>query len=232
MSRSPGITACVFDAYGTLLDLESAVEPHRAALGGSAAGFLKLWRGKQLEYTWLRTLMGRYADFAQVTADALDYACDSFGVRDPALRAGLLGGFERLQAFGDAGETLARLRTAGIRTAVLSNGTPAMLTAAFEASGLAPHLDRVLSVEAVSKYKPAAEVYALAASELAAGAGELLFVSANAWDISGAASAGLVTAWINRAAAPRERLPFGATHVVGSLSEIPALAGRSSGFAE
>ena len=232
MNPPPAIKACVFDAYGTLLDLESAIAAHRPGLGAAALPLLKLWRSKQLEYTWLRTLMGRYADFDDVTADALDYACEALDIHDARLRAGLLAAFERLSAYPDAVDALAALRRAGVTTAVLSNGTIAMLTPAFEASGLAPELDRVLSVEVVRCYKPAAEVYGLAVRELAAAPGELLFVSANAWDVAGAASAGLVTVWINRAGGPAERLPFGAAHVIASLSEVPALAGRGSVFAE
>jgi 2-haloacid dehalogenase len=232
MKPPPAIKACVFDAYGTLLDLESAIAAHRAGLGAAALPFLKLWRSKQLEYTWLRTLMRRYADFDEVTADALDYACEAFAIRDGRLRAGLLAAFERLASYPDAADALAALRRTGVSTAVLSNGTTAMLTSAFKASGVAHELDRVLSVEAVGRYKPAPEVYALAVRELAAAPGELLFVSANPWDVAGAASAGFVTVWINRAGALSERLPFGAVHVIGSLSEVPALAGRGSDFAE
>jgi len=227
MSPPSAVRACVFDAYGTLLDLASAVEPHKQSLGDAAPGLLALWRAKQLEYTWLRTLMGRYADFAQVTAEALDYACATFGISDPQLRASLLAAFAELAAYPDAAPTLAKLRHAGIRTAVLSNGTPSMLGAAFERSGLAPLLDAVLSVDAIGKYKTAPEVYALATRRLADAPGELLFVSANAWDVAGAAAAGLVTVWINRAAAPAERLPAGASHVVRSLADVPALAAPS-----
>jgi 2-haloacid dehalogenase len=227
MSPASAVRACVFDAYGTLLDLASAVEPHKQSLGDAAPGLLALWRAKQLEYTWLRTLMGRYADFAQVTADALDYACATVGISDPHLRASLLAAFEELAAYPDAAPTLAKLRGGGIRTAVLSNGTPSMLRAAFERSGLAPLLDAVLSVDAIGKYKPAPEVYALATRRLADAPGELLFVSANAWDVAGAAAAGLVTVWINRTAAPAERLPAGASHVVRSLADVPALAAPS-----
>ena len=225
-STSSAVRACVFDAYGTLLDLASAVEPHVPAIGTAAPGVLALWRAKQLEYTWLRTLMGRYADFAQVTADALDYTFASYGLADRGLRATLLAAFERLAAYPDAVSTLAALRANGLRTVVLSNGTPSMLASAFAASGLVPVLDAVLSVEEVARYKPAPEVYALATLTLALSPGQILFVSANAWDVAGAASAGLVTAWVNRAGAPAERLPDGAAHVVQSLSELPALAQR------
>lgn len=220
MSR---IRGCVFDAYGTLLDLTSAVAPHSAALGPGAPGFLALWRAKQLEYTWLRTLMGRHADFAQVVADALDYACAATGSDSPGLRQALLRGFERLAPYPDARVTLERLRALGLPSVVLSNGTPAMLDAALEANGLAPLLDAVLSVEPVGRYKPAPAVYALATEALGATAEELLFVSANAWDVAGAGSAGLVTAWINRTGSPAERLPEPPSYEVTALSAVPKI---------
>lgn len=218
-----GIKACVFDAYGTLLDLASAVEPHADRLGAAAPGLLALWRAKQLEYTWLRALMGKYADFARVTEDALEYASSALGVEDPALRRDLLAAFEELGAYPDAAEVLGRLRAAGLRIAVLSNGTPAMLARALDRGGLTPLLDLVLSVEAVGTYKPAPAVYRLATEALGVGAEALLFVSANAWDAAGAGSAGLPAVWVNRAGAPEERLPVAPRHVVRALSEVPDL---------
>ena len=215
------IRGCVFDAYGTLLDLSSAVTSQAAALGPGAPAFLALWRAKQLEYTWLRTLMGRHADFAQVVADALDYACAATGTDGPGVRQALFRGFERLAPYPDARTTLQRLRALGLRSVVLSNGTPAMLEASLETNGLAPLLDAVLSVEAVGRYKPAPAVYALATEALGAAPDELLFVSANAWDIAGAGSAGMVTAWINRSGAPAERLPEPPSYELTALSDVP-----------
>lgn len=219
------IEACVFDAYGTLLDLTSAIEPHLDTLGDMAPRLLTMWRAKQLEYTWLRTLMERYADFARVTADALDYTCAALGIANRTLRESLLAGFQQLNAFPDAEHTLRQLRSAGLRTAVLSNGTPAMLKAAFSRSGLTPLLDTVISVEPVASYKPAVRVYGLASEALGLKPEVMLFVSANAWDACGAASAGLSAVWINRAGAPAERLPIGPAQVVNSLSAIPGLIG-------
>ena len=215
------IRGCDFDAYRTLLDLASSVAPHASVLGAEAPAFLALWRAKQLEYTWLRTLMGRHADFQRVVADALDYACGATGVDNDDLRDALLQNFERLSAYSDARATLERLRRADVPCVVLSNGTPAMLNAAFGASGLAPLLDAVLSVEEVGRYKPVPAVYALATERLGMPAHELLFISANAWDIAGAGSAGMITAWINRSGSPADRLPEPATYEVASLLEIP-----------
>ncbi|HEX7336084.1 MAG TPA: haloacid dehalogenase type II [Gemmatimonadales bacterium] len=217
--------ACVFDAYGTLLDLASAVDPHRAALGETAPRLLALWRAKQLEYTWLRTLMERHADFARVTEEALEYACAALDIRDLPLRRSLLTGFLELAAYPDAAQMLRRLRARGLRTAVLSNGTPAMLEQALTQAGLAPLLDSVLSVETVGFYKPSPRVYHFAAETLELEIGALLFVSANAWDAAGAASAGLRAVWVNRAGAPAERLPAGPAFTLRTLGEVPALLG-------
>lgn len=220
-----GVRACVFDAYGTLLDLASAVEPHAAVLGEAAPRLLALWRAKQLEYTWLRTLMERHADFARVTEDALEVACAALGIQDLSLRRRLLTGFLELAAYSDAAQMLQRLRARGLRTAVLSNGTPAMLERAFTRAGLAPLLDSVLSVETVGLYKPSPRVYHYAAEALGLERGALLFVSANAWDAAGAASAGLRAVWVNRAAAPPERLPVGPAFTLRALEDLPALLG-------
>jgi 2-haloacid dehalogenase len=217
------IEAYVFDAYGTLLDLNGAVEPVAARLGDRAIDLLKVWRGKQLEYTWLRSLMGRHADFAQVTREGLEYACAAIGTEAADLQTAMLEAFFRLPSYPDAEPLLREVRARGLRTAVLSNGTPAMLEAALQAAGLRGLLDAVLSVEDVRIYKPSPAVYRRASAVLGAGPESLAFVSANAWDIAGAASAGLRTIWINRTGAPPERLPYGAAVEVRSLAAIANL---------
>jgi 2-haloacid dehalogenase len=216
------IEAYVFDAYGTLLDLDGAVAPVAARLGDRAIDLLKVWRGKQLEYTWLRSLMGRHADFAQVTREALEYACAAIGV-DAADQPAMLEAFFRLPSYPDAEPLLRDLRARGLRTAVLSNGTPAMLEAGLAATGVRGLLDAVLSVEDVRIYKPSPAVYQRASAVLGVGPESLAFVSANAWDIAGASSAGLRTIWINRTGAPPERLPYGAAVEVRSLAAIADL---------
>ena len=228
MTRTLGpgsVKACVFDAYGTLLDLAGAVAPYTAALGDSAAPLLALWRRKQLEYTWLRTLMGRHADFETVTRDALSYALESLGLSTPDLEAQLSEAFRKLGAFPDAATTLARLRAAGIRTAVLSNGNPDMLADALAHAGLAPLLDQVISVQPLGVYKPVPRVYALAAESLGVAMDAILFVSGNAWDAAGAASAGLRAVLIEPPATPAERLPAAPAARVRTLAEVVALAG-------
>jgi len=170
--------------------------------------------------------MRRHEDFWQVTADALDFALESLGVEAPELKARLLEGYERLEPFPDAAPALTRLRGAGLKTAILSNGTPRMLAAAVRHAGLDGLLDEVLSVEEVGVFKPDAAVYRLACDRLGLWPGELLFVSSNGWDVHGAKVAGLRVAWCNRSGQPRERLPEAPDAVVGSLEELPALAGR------
>jgi 2-haloacid dehalogenase len=227
-SRHPP-RACVFDAYGTLLDLASAVAPHAALLGDGAGPLLSLWRRKQLEYTWLRTLMGRHADFATVTRDALDYALEAQGLSAPDLGEALARSFRELGPMPGAAALLTRLRSTGIRTAVLSNGDPDMLRAALSHAGLASALDRVISVQSLGLYKPAPPVYQLATSALGLEPPELVFVSGNAWDAAGAASAGLRAILIEPAGTPPERLPAAPVARITTLLEVAAVVGAGAG---
>ena len=220
-----GVRAAVFDAYGTLLDFGAAAASARDVLGERWAPLNELWRRKQLEYSWLRAVMRRHADFWAVTGDALDHALEALRLEVPGLRERLMEAYERVGPFPDAAPALAALRARGLRTAILSNGTPRMLAAATRHAGLDGLLDAVLSVEEVGVYKPDAAVYRLASDRLGAWPGELLFVSSNGWDVHGAATAGLRVAWCNRAGLPRERLPGEPAAVIGSLAELPALIG-------
>jgi 2-haloacid dehalogenase len=220
-----GIRACVFDAYGTLFDLASVLRPHGAALGEEAPRLLSLWRAKQLEYTWLRTLMRRHADFWQVTEEALDYAMAVLGLADEELRGRLMRAYLELSCFPDAPVALAQLKAAGLRTAVLSNGTPDMLRAALTNANLAPVVDQTLSVEQVGCYKPDPRVYQLAVDELALDARSIVFVSANGFDVAGAASFGFPTVRLARAGALPETLPFRPAFEIRTLAELPPLLG-------
>ena len=220
-----GVRAVVFDAYGTLFDVASASERAKETLGAKWQPLAELWRAKQLQYTWLRSLMGRHADFWHVTADALDFAMEALGVSDAALRARLMALYERLGAYPEARPALEALGKAGLQLAILSNGAPRMLAAAAETAGLAPLLDAVLSVEQVGIYKPSPTVYRLALDHLRLWPTEILFVSANGWDACGAKAAGLRVAWCNRAGQPPERLPEPPDVVVRSLAELPVLVG-------
>ena len=219
------IKACVFDAYGTLFDFNSAVGKYRDRIGDKADQVSALWRTKQLEYTWLRSLMRQHKDFWQVTQDALDYALDAFGIRDRELREELIGAYMKLDCYSDVPETLRILKEKGLKLAILSNGSPAMLEGAAKSSGLQDVFDRLLSVEEVGIYKPDPRVYRLAEDSLKIPVHEIVFLSANAWDAVGAASAGLKTAWINRFNQRRERLPAQPDREIRSLSELPALLG-------
>ncbi|HZB89953.1 MAG TPA: haloacid dehalogenase type II [Stellaceae bacterium] len=217
--------ACVFDAYGTLFDLTSAARRCADALGGKAEALSALWRTRQLEYSWLRSLMGRHADFWQVTGEALDYAMAQLGIASPALRERLMDAFLTIDAYADARGVLEALRRARRPAAILSNGSPRMLVAATESAGVAALLDHVLSVEDAGIYKPDRRVYELATRRLGLAAERICFVSSNGWDAAGAASFGFKAVWANRAGAPRERLPAEPVAEIASLDALPALLG-------
>ena len=216
----PLVRAAVFDAYGTLFDVHSAVGPYQRQLGEAAVAISQLWRTKQLEYTWLRSLMQRHVDFWQVTGEALDYALETHGVDQPALRDQLLDAYNHLSCYPEVPATLQQLRDQGIHTAILSNGAPPMLEAGVQSAGLTPLLDAVLSVEAVGVYKPDPRVYALATQHFSCQPEEILFFSSNSWDVAGAATFGFEVAWINRFSQRPERLPDGPRYVLRSLDEI------------
>lgn len=213
------IRGYVFDAYGTLFDVHSVVEAGRAVTADPMALSLA-WRGKQLEYTWLRALMGRYEDFWTVTEDALRWAIARLGLSaaEADVRR-LMDAYLSLACFPEVPATLAALR--GRPRAILSNGAPKMLAAAVSSSGLTQHLDHVLSVDAVKTYKPSPTVYALGPRALGIEARDLLFVSSNAWDVAGAKSFGYQVAWCNRTNAPAENLGVKADYIIRSLDELP-----------
>ena len=212
--------AFVFDAYGTLFDVHAAIARHRTAAGPDADRFSELWRAKQLEYSWTLALAGRYVDFWTLTEQALDYAFARVPSVDPSLRSSLLESYLVLDAFPDARAALVGLRSRGLRTAILSNGAPHMLTRAIAASGLDGLLDAVLSVDTLRTYKPKPEVYALAANTLALPPGRIGFISSNRWDIMGAAAFGFKTFWINRTGAPDEYGNFPAARQVANLAAL------------
>jgi 2-haloacid dehalogenase len=218
-----GVRACVFDAYGTIFDFASAGERCTDALAGEAARLTALWRDKQLQYSWLRAVQSRHADFWEVTGDALDFALETLGLTEPGLRERLMQLYLALDPFPEVPEMLRRLRAAGLWTAILSNGSPEMLSAAVENAGLFGLFDHVLSVELVGVYKPHPKVYRLACDRLSLDAGAILFVSSNAWDVHAASAFGMRTIWCNRYGQRRERLPGRPDREIGSLAELPAL---------
>ena len=225
MTQTPltGIKACVFDAYGTLFDFASAAKGCRDVLGDDADRLTTLWRDKQLQYTWLRAVQGRHAEFWQVTGEALDYSLETLGVDRPGLRDRLMALYLSLDAFPEVPETLRRLKAAGLRTAILSNGSPRMLGAVVKGAKLDGLLDAVLSVEAVRVYKPHPKVYQLAVDRLAVPATAIAFQSSNAWDAYAASAFGMKVVWCNRYGQRRERLPGAPDREIRSLAELPAL---------
>ena len=221
--RYGSIKACVFAAYGTLFDLDSAVQPHRERMGDVADRVSALWRTKQLEYTWWRSLMQQYENFWQVTKEALAFAFEAVGLKDEDLHRDLMEEYLHLECYPDVKETLEVLKARGLLTAILSSGSPSMLHKAVSHAGLCELFDHILSVEEAGIYKPHARVYRLAVQRLDVKAKEICFVSANAWDVAGAAGFGLRTVWINRSAQLPEVLPGRAEAELEALSALPAL---------
>ena len=219
----PSIRACVFDAYGTLFDVHSAVGRHRERVGSRADAVSATWRAKQLEYTWQRSLMDRYVEFWQVTGDALDYTLEAHGIEDSSLRFDLLHAYLALDCYPEVPGVLRALREAGMRNAILSNGSPAMLEAAVESAGIGDLLEAVISVDSLGVYKPAMAVYRHAMDRLGVGRGQVSFQSSNAWDAAAAATFGFRVVWCNRFRQPPERLPD-APHVeMRTLAGLPEL---------
>ncbi|NQU64614.1 MAG: haloacid dehalogenase type II [SAR324 cluster bacterium] len=220
-----GIKACVYDAYGTLFDVHSAVGKYRERLGDKADAVSNVWRMKQLEYTWLRSLMENHADFWQVTREALEYSLDANDVDNPKLLEDLMDAYLHLECYPEVKESLSRLKQSGAKNVILSNGSPMMLEAAVQNSGIGELIDQILSVEAIKIYKPSPLVYQLATDGIGILANQVSFQSSNSFDVAGAANFGFRVAWINRFGQRKERLPAGADAELKSLTELPALLG-------
>jgi 2-haloacid dehalogenase len=198
------VRALLFDAYGTLFDVHSVIEAGRA-ITSDPRTLSELWRAKQLEYTWLRSLMGRYEDFWAVTEAALTFACRRLGLAaGPAERARLMEAYLTLEPFPEVRGVLERLQD--LPCGILSNGAPRMLEAAVGHAGLGPYLRAVISVDAVRLFKPAPHVYALGPERLGVPKEAIGFVSSNCWDVVGAKAYGFQVAWVNRGRAPLEEL--------------------------
>lgn len=228
MARTPmsGISVCVFDAYGTLFDLSSVVATSLQVLGDQAGTFSEMWRRKQLEYTWLRSLMGRHTDFWHVTGESLDYVMRAMGIDDLGLRAQLMEAYLTPGPYPEVHESLQALRAAGHQLAILSNGSPSMLTSATKAAGLDMLLDDVLSAEKVGVFKPHPSVYRLVQDRYECEPANVAFVSSNGWDAAGAAAFGFRVVWVNRAGLPRDLLPASPHYEVEDLSSLPDLLGQ------
>ena len=223
--RLEGIGACVFDAYGTLFDVAAAAGHCQAELGDKWQPLADIWRQKQLQYTWLRSLMGDDVDFWQITQDGLDFAMASLGIDDAELRGRLLDLYMKLDCYPEVPEVLGRLKAAGMKTAVLSNGSPAMLAAAVEGSNLTDLLDAVISVDDLRIYKPTPAVYAQVGQRLGVDGAGVAFQSSNAWDAHGAAAYGFQVVWVNRFGQAAERLPGTPRAEVDSLRPLPEIVG-------
>jgi len=211
------LEALVFDAYGTLFDVHSVIRRCETFFPGRHAALSQLWRAKQLEYTWLRSLMRRYAPFSTVTREALAHACEALGLELTVERMeALMAEYNMLSAFADVPSLFSKMK--GVKKAILSNGSPDMLEPLVAHSGLA--LDALISVDELKVFKPAPQVYELAPKKLGVAKERIGFVSSNCWDALGAKSFGFTVFWINRARAPLERLGFEPDRVVERLDEI------------
>ncbi len=225
------ITHCIFDAYGTLFDVTAAArtaagEPGREKLAAVWEQLAADWRAKQLEYSWLRAVTGDHVPFWEVTKDGLDWAMERAGLDDLELRERMLALYWELAPYREAPRCLAELMAAGQTSAILSNGSVDMLDGAVSSSGLGDWLAASMSVDAVGIFKPAREVYDMVGARFGCAPKEVLFVSANGWDVAGAAAYGFHTVWINRAGLPVDRLPGTPGHILADLTEVPALAAR------
>lgn len=227
MSQSSfqNIQACVFDAYGTLFDVGSAVASLQHKVGPQYGDVSAAWRVRQLEYTWLRSLMKSHIDFWNLTSDALSVTLREFSIEDSTLHAELMQAYLKLSPFDEVSGVLHRLKQAGMRTAILTNGSPTMIEAAVNNAGIQTVIDHQLSVESVGVFKPDARVYQLAVDSLGISAENIAFMSSNAWDAAGAAHFGFNVAWVNRYSQPSEALPGTPSAMLTDLSELPGLLG-------
>ncbi len=220
------LTTCVFDAYGTLFDVNAAAriaakEPNREKFKEVWPSVSNQWRLKQLQYTWLRSMTHSYTDFWTVTKNSLDYALESHGLHENfELKERLLALYWELQPYPEVSSMLKKLKTKGIKTAILSNGSPEMLSSAVNSSNLSDLIDEIISVEKVKIFKPSSLVYEQIENVIECSKSEVLFVSSNGWDIAGAAGFGFETAWVNRSKEPIDQLPDKPKHILRNLEAI------------
>lgn len=219
----PTPRAYVFDAYGTLLDVHSAVARHAAEIGSSAGRLSDLWRVKQLEYSWVHSLVGRYVDFWTLTERSLDTAAAALELSlTSGTRAALLEAYRTLDAYAEVGEVLRALKERGAVLAILSNGTPDMLRQAVRAAGIDDRLDDILSVDTIGVYKPDARVYAMVGERFGVPPDAVAFQSSNAWDAAGARAFGFTVNWVNRSGRPREYASVGDVREMRDLRDLLA----------
>ena len=191
------IKAIIFDAYGTLFDVNSAAEKCRSKIGDKWESFANYWRKTQLEYTWLRSLMGRHKDFWQITEDSLDKSMQAFNI-NKAMKNELLDLYKILSPYPEVKETLEKLKEKRYKLAILSNGTPALLNELVKSNGLQNLFDDIFSIEEVKIYKPSSKVYDMPVKKYSIKNEEVAFLSANTWDVSGGGNYGFTSIWVNR----------------------------------
>ncbi len=214
------IKACVFDAYGTLFDVNAACRELSKEVGDNWEKLASLWRLRQVEYTWLRNSMDEYIDFWQITSDALDYAMETLGIENNELREELLNLYLKLEAYPEVNDLLKKLKQRGLKTGILSNGSMKMLNSAVNNANIREYLDEILSVEECKIYKPSSKVYDLVKIKMQISKENVLFFSSNAWDMHAASNYGFKTIWVNRFNAKLERLPGNPIDIVNSLEKI------------
>lgn len=215
--------AYVFDAYGTIFDIHAAVRTHAHDIGPDWQKLSDLWRMKQLEYTWVRTLTGQYRDFAEITRDSLQTAMAMIGIVDDELETSLADAYSRLEAYPEVASVLAQLRARGARIAILTNGTEEMICQAASASSLGALIDEVISVDPLKLYKTDTRVYSYAAERLRLEPAAISFQSSNRWDIAAGSKFGFRTVWINRRHLPDEYPDMPPARVLTNLHDLPAL---------
>ena len=216
------IKAIIFDAYGTLFDVNSAAEKCKDKIGDKWEPFANFWRTTQLEYTWLRSLMGRHKDFWQITEDSLDKSMKTFNI-DASMKNELLNLYKVLSPFREVPETLKKLKEKNFKLAILSNGTPSLLKELVESNNLDDLFDDLFSVEEVGIYKPNSKVYDLPIKKYKIKNNEIAFLSANTWDVSGGGNYGFHSIWVNRNNNIFDNLDYKPTHQVKDLSELVGL---------
>ena len=214
------IKACIFDAYGTLFDVNAACRELSMEVGGNWEKLASLWRLRQVEYTWLRNSMDEYIDFWQITSDALDYAMETLGIENNELREELLYLYLKLEAYPEVKGLLTKLKQRGLKTGILSNGSMKMLNSAVDNANIREYLDEILSVEECEIYKPSSKVYDLVKIKMQINKENVLFFSSNAWDMHAASNYGFKTIWVNRFNNKLERLPGKPINIVNSLEKI------------
>ena len=222
-----GVRACVFDAYGTLFNFADAAERCRDEIGEKTDALTDIWRTKQLQFSWLRSLMGYHVDFWQVTCDALDHALEALDLSGPDLREHLLTLYMELDPYPEVKSVLHALQGAEVQTAILSNGSPSMLASAVGSAGIESLLDEVISAEDVGVFKPHPNVYKLVQVRLGVAPAEIAYQSANGWDACAAAAFGFQAIWVNRSGQPLERIPDKPLLELSSLEELPKLVGAT-----